>query len=483
MQIVRELAGYSYGRSDLVRRAMSKKKADVMAKERKNFVYGNEEESVKGCIANGISEEIGNKIFDDMTDFAKYAFNKAHAACYAVVSYRTAWLKYYYPVEFMAALMTSVADNPGKVTEYIYSCRQMGIEILPPDVNEGEMGFSVSGNHIRYGLSAIKGVGKPVIEALVAEREENGRFTGLKNFVDRLSGREVNKRTVESFIKAGAFGSEFGTRKQLMQVYVGVMEAVAQERKKSFTGQMSLFDFATEEQKQEFEIRLPNVGEYSKEELLMLEKEVLGVYLSGHPLEEYVTLLKHNTTANTLDFQVDEEQGAAKVTDGDMATLGGMISGMNKKTTKSNAVMAFLTLEDLLGTVEIIVFPREYEKYRSLLSEDAKVLIKGRVSVEEDKAAKLICTEIRSMDDLPRELWIRFPNKEAYLAAEEKLFAHLVGSDGKQEVVIYLEEERAVKRLPKNYSVDISTTLLEKLRQEYGNEQIKVLFRQQKVTR
>ena len=475
MQIVRELAGYSYGRSDLVRRAMSKKKADVMAKERKNFVYGNEEEGVKGCIANGISEETGNKIFDEMTDFAKYAFNKAHAACYAVVSYRTAWLKYYYPVEFMAALMTSVMDNPGKVTEYIYSCRQMGIEISPPDVNEGEMGFSVSGKNIRYGLSAIKGVGRPVIEALTAEREENGKFTGLKDFVDRLSGKEVNKRTVESFIKAGAFDGSFGTRKQLMQVYAGVMDDVATERKKSFTGQMSLFDFASEEDKQEFEIRLPNVGEYSKEELLDFEKEVLGVYLSGHPLEEYMSLLQKNTTADTLAFQLDEETGEVKAQDGDTVTLGGMISGITRKTTKNNTTMAFLTLEDLLGTVEVIVFPRDYEKFRGVITEDAKVLVKGRVSAEEDKAAKLICTEILSMDDLPRELWIRFKNKDDFFAEEEKLYEILSGSDGKQEVVIYLEEERAVKRLPKNRCVALSADLMETLKKAYGEEQIKVV--------
>ena len=475
MQIVRELAGYSYGRSDLVRRAMSKKKADVMARERKNFVYGNEEEGVKGCIANGISEETGNKIFDEMTDFAKYAFNKAHAACYAVVSYRTAWLKYYYPVEFMAALMTSVVDNPGKVTEYIYSCRQMGIEILPPDVNEGEMGFSVSGNNIRYGLSAIKGVGKPVIEALVTEREQNGKFTGLKDFVDRLSGKEVNKRTVESFIKAGAFDTSFGTRKQLMQVYAGVMDDVAQQKKRDTEGQIRMFDFGGEENKQEFEIRLPNVGEYSKEELLDFEKEVLGVYLSGHPLEEYMSLLQKNTTADTLAFQLDEETGEVKARDGDTVTLGGMISGITRKTTKNNTTMAFLTLEDLLGTVEIIVFPRDYEKYRSAITEDAKVLVRGRVSAEEDKAAKLICTEIISMDDLPRELWIRFKNKDAFFAAEEKLYEILSGSDGKQEVVIYLEEERAVKRLPKNRCVALSADLLEILKKAYGEEQIKIV--------
>lgn len=475
MQIVRELAGYSYGRSDLVRRAMAKKKADVMAKERKNFVYGNPEDGVKGCIANGISEEVGNKIFDEMTDFAKYAFNKAHAACYAVVSYRTAYLKYYYPVEYMAALMTSVIDNPGKVTEYIYSCRQMGIEILPPDINEGEKGFSVSGNNIRYGLSAIKGVGKPVIDALVAEREAGGKFTGLKDFVERLSGKEVNKRTVEGFIKAGAFGTEFGTRKQLLQVYSAVMDDVAAERKKGLTGQMSLFDFADEEDKQEFEVRLPDVGEFTKEELLVMEKEVLGVYLSGHPLEEYMAVLKKNTTTDTLSFVLDEETGEAKVRDGETVVLGGLITSITRKTTKNNTTMAFLTLEDVFGSVEVIVFPRDYEKNRSLLLEDAKVLIRGRVSAEEDKNAKLVCMEITALSELPRELWVRFRNKSEFLEKEEELYGLLAESDGRQEVVIYLSEEKAVKRLPQNRNIDITEELLRKLKGVYGEEQIKVV--------
>ena len=475
MQIVRELAGYSYGRSDLVRRAMAKKKADVMAKERKNFVYGNPEEGVKGCIANGISEEVGNKIFDEMTDFAKYAFNKAHAACYAVVSYRTAYLKYYYPVEYMAALMTSVIDNPGKVTEYIYSCRQMGIEILPPDINEGEKGFSVSGNNIRYGLSAIKGVGKPVIDALVTEREAGGKFTGLKDFVERLSGKEVNKRTVEGFIKAGAFGTEFGTRKQLLQVYSAVMDDVAAERKKGLTGQMSLFDFADEEDKQEFEVRLPDVGEFTKEELLVMEKEVLGVYLSGHPLEEYMAVLKKNTTTDTLSFVLDEETGEAKVRDGETVVLGGLITSITRKTTKNNTTMAFLTLEDVFGSVEVIVFPRDYEKNRSLLLEDAKVLIRGRVSAEEDKNAKLVCMEITALSELPRELWVRFRNKSEFLEKEEELYGLLAESDGRQEVVIYLSEEKAVKRLPQNRNIDITEELLRKLKGVYGEEQIKVV--------
>ncbi len=475
MQIVRELAGYSYGRSDLVRRAMSKKKADVMAKERRNFVYGNAEEGVKGCIANGIPEKIGNRIFDEMTDFAKYAFNKAHAACYAVVSYQTAYLKYYHPVEFMAALMTSVIDNPGKVSEYIYACRQMGIELLPPDVNEGEVGFSVGRTGIRYGLSAIKGIGRPVIAALTKERETNGIFTGLKDFVDRMADKDINKRMLESLIKAGAFDSIPGTRKQLMHVYAGVMDDVQQGRKKNMAGQLSLFDFAGEEEKEEFEIRLPEVGEYTSEEILAFEKEVLGIYLSGHPLERYMPLLKRNTTADTLAFQLDEETGETKVRDGEIATIGGMLTGITRKTTKNNATMAFLTLEDLFGTVEVIVFPKDYEKYKTQLHEDGKLFVRGRVSAEEDKAAKLICMELTPLSELPRELWVRFKTKEAYLAAEETLYRLLAGSDGNSEVCIYLEAERAVKRLPKNRSVDITEDLLKLLASEYGEEQIKVV--------
>lgn len=475
MQIVRELAGYSYGRSDLVRRAMSKKKADVMARERKNFVYGNAEEGVKGCIANGIPEEIGNKIFDEMTDFAKYAFNKAHAACYAVVSYQTAYLKYYHPIEFMAALMTSVIDNPDKVSEYIYACRQMGIELLPPDINEGEVGFSVSKTGIRYGLSAIKGIGRPVIAALTKEREANGVFTGLKDFVERMADKDINKRMVESLIKAGAFDSIPGTRKQLMHIYAGVMDDVQQGRKKNMAGQLSLFDFAGEEEKEEFEIRLPEVGEYTSEEILAFEKEVLGIYLSGHPLQRYMPLLKRNTTADTLAFQLDEETGETKVRDGEIVTIGGMLTGITRKTTKNNATMAFLTLEDLFGTVEVVVFPKDYEKYKAQFHEEGKLLVRGRVSAEEEKAAKLICMELTPLAELPRELWVRFQTKEAYLAAEQTLYRLLAGSDGSCEVCIYLEAERAVKRLPQNRSVDITEDLLKLLASEYGEEQIKVV--------
>ncbi len=475
MQIVRDLAGYSYGRSDLVRRAMSKKKASVMEKERYNFVYGNEEEGVPGCMKNGISETVANHIFDEMTDFAKYAFNKSHAAAYAVVSYQTAYLKCYYPVEFMAALLTSVIDSAGKVAEYIFTCRQMGIKILPPDINEGDATFSVSDGAIRYGLSAIKGLGRPVIESVVREREAAGPFTSLKDFAERLSGKEVNKRTVESFIKSGAFDSLPGTRKQKMMVYVQVLDEVAQNKKRNLTGQLSFFDFAEEEDKQELEINYPDIGEYLKEQLLALEKEVMGIYVSGHPLESYEELLKKNVTHSTLDFALDEETGEAKVEDGGTAVVGGIITGKTIKTTRNNSMMAFITLEDMAGAVEIILFPKDYEKYKMDIYEDNKILVKGKIAVEEEKAAKLICQEIVPFADNPREVWIKYKDKDSFVQDEQRLYGILSQFDGKDQVCIYLECEKAIKQLPKSKSIKAEDVLLTKLCETYGQDNIKVV--------
>ena len=349
MQIVRSLGGYTLGRSDLVRRAMSKKKAAVMEKERQNFVYGNEEEGVPGCVNRGISEEIANKIYEQMMDFAKYAFNKSHAAAYAVVAYQTAYLKCHFPVEFMAALMTSVIDNPPKVADYILSCRRMGIAILPPDINKGDSTFSVDGGGIRYGLSAIKSIGKPVIEAIVAERNQRGDFTSLRDFIERMTGKDVNKKAIENFIKAGAFDELPGNRRQKMMVYAQILDSVVQEKKNMMAGQMSLFDLVSEEEKTAYEIRMPDVEEYPKEEKLAFEKEVLGIYISGHPLEEYETCWRKNISAVTTDFMPDEESGQPKVRDGQQVIVGGMITEKTIKYTKTNKVMAFLTLEDLLG--------------------------------------------------------------------------------------------------------------------------------------
>ena len=476
MQIVRNLAGYTLGRSDLVRRAMSKKKASVMEKERQNFVYGNEEEGVPGCIANGIPEKTANKIYDDMIDFAKYAFNKSHAAAYAVVSYQTAYLKYYYPVEFMAALMTSVIEMPAKVAEYIYVCRQMGIKILPPDINCGMYGFSVDNGAIRYGLSAIKSVGRPVIESIVKEREENGIYTNLQNFIER-NLEQVNKRAIENFIKAGALDCLEGNRRQKMMTFARIVDGINQDKKNTMAGQLSFFDIVSEEEKKEFEIRMPDLEEFDKETILAFEKEVLGIYLSGHPLEGYRDIMEKMATARTADFQQDEETGFPKVIDGQKAILGGMITDKTIKYTKNNKVMAFFTLEDLVGTVEVVVFPRDYEKCQALLNDEEKVFIQGRVSAEDDRPSKLILEKIRSFEDIPRELWIQFPDREAYGEKEQELLADLKQSPGKDSVVIFLRDVKAMKKLSAAYHVEITDSWLESMCKKYGVSNVKVLQR------
>ena len=474
MQIVRDLGGYTLGRSDLVRRAMSKKKAAVMAKERQNFVYGNKEEGVPGCIANGIDEKTANKIYDDMTDFAKYAFNKSHAAAYALVAYQTAYLKYYYPVEFMAALMTSVIDNPPKVAEYILTCRQMGIRILPPDINVGEAGFTVDGKNIRYGLSAIKSIGRPVIDAVVEERTLGGPYRSLKDFIERLTGKETNKRTIENFIKSGAFDGLGGTRKQFMMIYADIMDRIAHEKKSSMTGQMSLFDLMGEEDKREYEIQLPKVGEYDKEQLLAFEKEVLGIYVSGHPLEKYEALWKHVITNVTSDFALDEETGHSKVMDGNRAVIGGILTDKRVKYTKTNKTMAYLTVEDLVGTVEVVVFPKDYEKNLQYLNVDDRVFIRGRVSSEDDQSSKLICEKIFRFDEVPQELWIQFATISDYRAREKQLFDLLRNSDGKDYVVIYVRDGRSVRRLGDNWTVRADESLLGALSEAFGADNVRL---------
>lgn len=476
MQIVRDLAGYTLGRSDLLRRAMSKKKGDVMQKERQTFVYGDEESGVPGCVANGIDEKTANKIYDEMIDFAKYAFNKSHAAAYAVVSYQTAYLKYYYPVEFMAALMTSVIENPSKVAEYIYTCRQMDIRILPPDINRGVADFSVDEGNIRYGLAAIKSVGKPVIEAIAADRKEFGPFKNLEDFISRMSVRDsLNKRVIENFIKAGALDGLGGTRKQFMSIYVQIVDHVNQEKKYAMTGQMTLFDLVDDEQKSEFEIKLPDVGEYTKENLLAFEKEVLGIYISGHPLEEDEEKWRRSISATTADFQPDEETGSTKVRDGAKEIIGGMITDKTVKNTRNNQMMAFLTLEDLLGTVEVVVFPRDYEKNRPLLEVDNKVFIRGRVSEEDEKASKLICEKIIPFTQTKKELWLQFPDKNAFQEEEQIVYGYLADSEGDDEVVIYCQAERAVKRLPRNRNISIGPQVLSRLMNHFGDKRVKVV--------
>ena len=476
MQIVRDLAGYTMGRSDLVRRAMSKKKTAVMEKERQNFVYGNEKEGVKGCIANGIDEKIADHIYDEMIDFAKYAFNKSHAAAYAVVSYQTAYLKYYYPKEFMAALMSSVMDNVSKFSEYILTCRRMmDIAILPPDINEGESGFSVSGDGIRYGLSAIKSVGRPVVDAILEERKKNGVFSSMEDFINRMTNKEVNRRTIENFIKSGAMDSLPGTRRQKVAVAPVLLDNKARERKNAWEGQMSLFDLVSEEEKKEYQVSFPDVGEYSKEELLAFEKDILGVYISGHPLDDYEGLWRKNITATAADFIVDEETEEAAVKDGMKAVVGGLVAGKVVKTTRSNQLMAFITLEDLMGSVEVIVFPKNYEADRDILTEDSKIFIKGRVSLGDEPVGKLVCEQVIPFAKVPRELWLQFEDKEMYQAMEGTILGILKESEGPDRVVIYLKKERAKKILPANWKVEAAGELLDTLVCKLGEKNVKLV--------
>ena len=474
MQIVRDLAGYTLGRSDLVRRAMSKKKADVMARERKNFVYGNEEEGVKGCAANGIDEKTANQIFDDMTDFAKYAFNKSHAAAYAVVAYQTAYLKYYYPREFMAALMTSIMDNVTKVSEYILACRNMGIGILPPDINEGVSGFSVSGNSIRYGLSAIKSVGRAVVDVIISEREAGGPFSTLEDFVSRMSNREVNKRTLESFIKSGSLDSLPGTRKQKLYVSSELLENKAREKKTVMEGQMSFFDIAPEEDKGNFQVSFPDVGEFDKETLLAFEKETLGIYVSGHPMEAYQELWQKNVTARTSDFIVDED-GRTVVEDNSIVVVGGMITAKKVKTTRTSQLMAFVSLEDMVGTVEALVFPKIYEKNKQYLTEDSKVFLRGRASIGDDPVGKLVCEEVIPFSAIPNELWLQFEDQEFYERTVDSVMAVLRESEGKDRVVMYLKKERKLRRLSSSWAIDAQGRLLEELYTLLGEKNVKVV--------
>lgn len=479
MQIVMELAGYTLGRSDLVRRAMSKKKGDVMQRERQNFVYGNEEEGVPGCINRGIDEKTANKIFDEMIDFAKYAFNKSHAAAYAVVAYQTAYLKCHYPEEFMAALITSVLDRTDKVSEYIAHCRRLGIQILPPDINEGYSEFSVSNGAIRYGLSALKSVGRPVIDAIVEERNQHGNYKDLKDFVNRLSNKEVNKRTIESFIKSGALDSFGVNRRQMMMVYVQVIDQVNQEKKSAMTGQMSLFDLMGEEEKKAFDVVYPKVSEYEKEEKLAYEKEVLGIYVSGHPLEDYQDLMIKNIDVTTHDFIRDADTGETVAKDQILYTIGGMVAAKTVKMTKNNQNMAFITLEDLMGTIEVVVFPKKYEQYRQYLDQDSKIFVYGRASISEDEG-KLLLEKVVPFSEVPKQIYIQCENKEDYKNKEEQLYGIADDYVGESSVIIVLKEEKQMKPLGQQFGVEISEQMLGKLKQLFGDG--KVIVKESKLS-
>ena len=479
MQIVRDLAGFTLGRSDEVRRAMSKKKTHVMEEERVNFVKGNKDLGIPGCVGNGISEAVGNKIYDSMIDFAKYAFNKSHAAAYAVVSYQTAYLKYYYPLEYMAALISSVIDNPTKVSEYILSCRSMGIKLLAPDINEGEADFTVSDGHIRYSLTAIKNVGRPIIDSIVDERNHNGKYTSLQNFLERMAAKEentVNKRAVENFIKAGCFDSLGGNRRQYIQVYQFIMDRVAKDKKGSIEGQMSIFDLGGEDTRKQFEVTLPPVEDFEPELRLAYEKEVLGIYVSGHPLEAYEELWRKKITNIGSDFYRDADTDQCVVEDEANVTIGGIIVEKSVKFTKNDRQMAFVQVEDLAGVVEVIVFARQYERYGKMLEVDEKIFVSGHVSEEENKNAKVIADKIWKFSDSSKTLWIKYANRDEYEEKSPAVGNILDVSDGKDTLKIYLEEEKLLKTLPANHSVNANEELMNEIEEVLGEGRVKVTW-------
>lgn len=487
MQIVMELAGYSLGRSDLVRRAMAKKKPEVMEKERANFVYGNDELGVPGCVNRGVSERVANKIFDDMTDFASYAFNKSHAAAYAVVSYQTAYLKCHYPSEYMAAVLTSVRDKSTKLRKYIEDVRAMGITILPPNVNESEEAFSVSGDAIMYGMSAIKSVGEAAVGEIVRERDENGPYKDMTDFCMRLSSKEANKRIISNLILAGAFDCFGQNRNQLLIMMPEVLERVSNDKKKSATGQMSIMDILAPEDTEEFKMVYPDIPEMDMDLLLSSEKQVLGLYVSGHPLSDYRQVLEEMTDISTTAFDMgeaedDEPADELKISDNDMAIdgrnykLGGIVDDVKSKVTKNGENMAFVTLEDLYGTLEVIVFPKVYEKCRQYIEAGRVIIVEGRASVS-DRESKLIAADIKpvTMKDsdlaaVRRELWIQFTDVDEYAAKSTELMKALGEYGGANTVYVWISATKQMKRL--SVKVDVDSDITEKLREMYGDERI-----------
>jgi len=496
MQVVRELAGYSMGRADLVRRAMAKKKISVMEQERKNFIHGIDDEEgniiVMGAVRNGVDEETANKIFDEMMDFASYAFNKSHAAAYAVVAYQTAWLKCYYPVEFMAALLNSFLGNSDKISQYIHECRNLGIEVLPPDINESDVKFTVVNGKIRFGMAAIKNVGENAVKSIILERNSRGSYKGLRDFLERVDGKDVNKRCVESLIKSGAFDSMGIFRSKLIAVYEKMMDGISQIRKKNMEGQLSLFDLPSDRnsEKEQAKDRLldddsdiyPDIKEYPNKVILSMEKEMLGLYISGHPLREFEKEIAQRVNIFSSDLntgQEEVEEGIGNneqkdLYDGMIVTVGGIITSKKTKTTKNNNLMAFLTLEDLYGTMEIIVFPTVLEKYSKLVEIENIVLIKGRISIKEEEQPKIICEEVSPLKKtVLRKLYLRV-NDDVNNELMESAFCILKFFGGNTPVCLYDEQQNKVKVLEREYWVSLNDIVLDELKSVLGDENVRV---------
>lgn len=474
MQIVRDVAGYSLGRSDLVRRAMAKKKMDVMEQERKNFIYGIVDEEgnviVPGALRNGLDEVTANKLFDEMLDFANYAFNKSHAAAYAVIAYQTAYLKRYYPVEFMAALLNSFVDNLDKIAFYVQVCKKMGIKVLPPDINESDSYFTVVEDKIRFGLSAVKNVGLNMTMEIVSERERNGKFKSVVDFFERMQDSQLNKKAVESLIKAGAFSS-FGVRRsQLLSVYDKLMENIKKNRNNNLNGQISLFGEVEQSHGVEFEF--PDVEEFPKNRLLSMEKETLGLYISGHPLEEYMEDIPKISNATTLDLKVSEEEMfQPKLQDNQEVVIAGVIATKKIKFTKNNNMMAFVTIEDLYGTVEVIVFPTVYEKYSSIIKEDNPVVVRGKVSLKEEEEPKILCDEIKLLSQaIVKKLYLNLQDSTKIEIVKQILRKN----PGNMPVVLKLNSKKLLAA-NRDLWVNGSKELIKQLYVVLGEENVKVI--------
>lgn len=492
MRIVRELGGYSFGRSDLVRRAMSKKKMDVMEKERQYFIYGKKDDNgnteIEGCLSKGVPEHVGNKIFDDMIDFAKYAFNKSHAAGYGIIAYQTAYLKAHYPVEFMAALMTSVMGSQNKIAQYIEDCKRQDIKLLPPDIQEGRKEFSVKDGAIGFGLLAIKNVGHGIIDEIILKRRA-GKYTDFNDFVDRISLKELNKRAVESLIKAGAMDSLGNTRSQLLAVHEKIIESVQREKRSNVEGQMSLFDTG-DGMKQGSEYRnLPNIPEFDMEYKLKFEKEMTGIYLSGHPMEGYKEIIDSLDTVNLgTIYEVSQSMDFTVLKDNQEVTIAGQIVKKSMKTTKNNNQMAFVTVEDYVNSIDVIAFPRIYDRYREILVEDNVVIVKGKINFKEDEEPKIIADKFEILDKQMKsevndtandfnndeneykELFIRIPEFDNNIMS--KIKGILLKNKGNTKVYIYSVKDRKKLLASKNLWVSVSDGLLKQLYEAFGKDNI-----------
>ncbi|MBS6041141.1 MAG: DNA polymerase III subunit alpha [Clostridium baratii] len=493
MEIVRKLAGYSMGRSDLVRRAMSKKKHKVMEEERKNFIYGIEDENgnieVPGCLRNGISEEVANKIYDMMMDFASYAFNKSHAAAYAVVGYQTAYLMRYYPVEMIAAMLNSVMGVNEKVAGYIKFAESQGIQVIPPDINKSYSKFTVEGDKIIFGLAAIRNVGVNVVEAIVKAREDKGEFTSIMDFINKLDLGAINKRAVESLIKAGALDSFDVFRSKLLAVYEKLMDGVSGEKKRNIDGQMSLF--AIDDEVAMPEVTYPNIKEFTKKHLLSMEKEMTGVYLSGHPLDEYKKSLEMQTTTSistinkvhkaledniSKGISIDEIVNQMPIKDNEQVILGGILTEVKQKVTRNNTIMAFLKLEDLDGEIEVIVFPRTLDRIRESIAEDALVTIKGRINIKEDEPPKLICEKVDGLEKVDsNKVYIRVNDNEEAKKINHYIKTDLIEYKGDSAVYIFNAKDKKSYRLARETWLNLDTDIISVLKETCGEENVKVV--------